>query len=217
MYLSRLQLDLRNRQVWRQVIRNPYTVHQLVMRGFADGVKREKAQVLHRLEVGDEAAVLLVQSDVEPDWSTVEPDYLAVAGAYDFLPNPAIKPLKLPLQRDQVLSFRLQANPTKKMRRLENDPRKHSNRVPLVHEEQQIEWLKKRGETAGFRVRQVTISRPQQQKIWKQKGEKPITLYSVRFEGHLQVTDPEALREAIQKGIGPSKAFGCGLLSLARA
>jgi CRISPR system Cascade subunit CasE len=33
----------------------------------------------------------------------------------------------------------------------------------------------------------------------------------------LQVKDPARLNELLIAGIGPAKAFGCGLLSLARA
>ena len=35
--------------------------------------------------------------------------------------------------------------------------------------------------------------------------------------GHGMLPVAEALQEAVQKGIGPAKAFGCGLLSLAPA
>ena len=52
MYLSRLQLNANHRLVWREVIGNPYNVHQMVMRGFPGGVNREQGQVLHRLGDG---------------------------------------------------------------------------------------------------------------------------------------------------------------------
>jgi CRISPR system Cascade subunit CasE len=39
----------------------------------------------------------------------------------------------------------------------------------------------------------------------------------VDFQGVLQVKDSAGLSELISAGIGPAKAFGCGLLSLARA
>lgn len=40
-------------------------------------------------------------------------------------------------------------------------------------------------------------------------------LTAVQFDGVLVVTDPDKLREAVRNGIGPQKAFGFGLLSLA--
>ena len=216
MYLSRLQLNTHNRQVWRQFLRNPYTVHQLVMRGFPDGVKREDGAVLHRLEQSDEAIILLVQSTTAPDWTPVT-DYLTPAGPYDFLPNPAVKALNLFFKKGQLLSFRLRANPTGKKGRWDEKTGKalNSNRVPLLKEDQQLDWLKKRAEAGGFAVRHVTISQGRKQKIWKGKGQPPITLYTVQFDGLLAVTDPAKFEAAWQNGVGPSRAFGCGLLSIA--
>ena len=42
-----------------------------------------------------------------------------------------------------------------------------------------------------------------------------MTIEAVRFEGTLIVNDPTVLVSAVRSGIGPGKAFGCGLLSLA--
>jgi CRISPR-associated protein Cas6/Cse3/CasE subtype I-E len=42
-------------------------------------------------------------------------------------------------------------------------------------------------------------------------------LHPVLFEGKLTVTDPHQLALLLRQGVGPGKAFGCGLLSLARA
>ena len=40
-------------------------------------------------------------------------------------------------------------------------------------------------------------------------------LRSARFDGILEVTDPAAFAATIAAGIGPAKAFGFGLLSVA--
>ncbi|MFJ5865743.1 type I-E CRISPR-associated protein Cas6/Cse3/CasE [Streptomyces parvus] len=42
-----------------------------------------------------------------------------------------------------------------------------------------------------------------------------VVLNAVTFEGRLRVTDPALLTERLLGGIGPSKAYGCGLLTLA--
>lgn len=44
---------------------------------------------------------------------------------------------------------------------------------------------------------------------------KPVVLHIATFEGSLQVTDPHLLTERLLGGIGPGKAYGCGLLTLA--
>ncbi|MFD0399786.1 type I-E CRISPR-associated protein Cas6/Cse3/CasE [Kitasatospora sp. NPDC127121] len=43
----------------------------------------------------------------------------------------------------------------------------------------------------------------------------PVTLTTATFEGRLRITDPGLLQAALLGGIGPSKAYGCGLLTLA--
>ena len=50
----------------------------------------------------------------------------------------------------------------------------------------------------------------------RRKGGAAIIVQRACFEGVLQVTRGDALRAALLDGIGPAKAFGCGLLSLAR-
>ena len=216
-YLSRLQLDPRNRQVWQRVLRNAYAIHQLVMRGFPDGTKRETAQVLHRLEAQEDIITLLVQSQIEPDWGQIDQAYLRPTNPYDFLSNPAVKSVNLAFQEGQAFHFRLCANPTIKKGRWNEETGKarNSNRVPLYDETDQIAWLNKRAKASGFQVQYATISQAQSQKMWKQSGQRPITLYSVQFDGFLLVKKPEQMLTAIQAGIGPAKAFGCGLLSVA--
>ena len=44
-----------------------------------------------------------------------------------------------------------------------------------------------------------------------------IALSTLDFEGELSVTDPEIFLPALLNGIGPAKAFGCGLLLVRRA
>ena len=48
----------------------------------------------------------------------------------------------------------------------------------------------------------------------KQNG-RIVTIRAVVFEGILKVTDAELFRSALASGIGPAKAYGCGLLTLA--
>ena len=44
-----------------------------------------------------------------------------------------------------------------------------------------------------------------------------LTFASVLFDGELVVTDAELFRTALASGVGTSKAYGFGLLSIARA
>lgn len=218
LYLSRLLLNPRSRQAQRETA-DPYNLHRTLMQAFAD--KRDQSGVLHRLEIEPRsgAIMLLVQSQAAPNWSFLaEKEYLLPADPFSHFENPAVKPFALPLKAGQILRFRLTANPTvKKVRRADNGERLNSNRVPLVHEEKQEEWLKKQAVAHGFRLLDLSISQANKQTSRKKENGRPITLYTVQFDGRLQVTDPDKLLTAVQTGVGPAKAFGCGLLSLAPA
>jgi len=211
-YLSRLQLNSHSRQLWRTVIDQPYKLHQIVMSGFPDGITREKANVLHRLEIEADNAILLVQSDLKPDWGKIHPDLLLHASPFDPIPNPAIREMNgVQLTPDRLLHFRLTANPTKRLSSGKGN--KPGPRRALYDEADQHAWLQEKGKLNGFRLLDVQISQPAKQTARKQD----LTLFTVQYNGRLQITDAEKFQTAVREGIGPAKAFGCGLLSLAPA
>ena len=206
MYLSRLALDPRARQVQSELA-NPYEMHRTLAGTFADRYDEER--LLFRVDADRRTGVptVLLQSQHEPDWSALpEGRYLLDAGD-----NPASKPYEPGFAPGQLLSFRLRANPVKR----DNDTGK---RQGLLQEEEQRAWLDRKGEAAGFRVVRCHVIPEGIKEIPKRRGgqERQMSLLSVRFDGVLQVTDPEALVEALASGIGAAKAFGFGLLSLAR-
>ena len=206
MYLSRLQLNTHNRAATDQ----PYKLHQLVMSGFPDGITREKANVLHRLDVEEDNAILLVQSDIKPDWDKIHPDLLLPASPFDPVPNPAVRQMNgLDLPNGRFLQFRLTTNPTKRFSSGKGN--KPGPRRALYDEDDQCAWLLEKGKANGFTLLDVQISHAHKQTI----SPKNITLYTVQFNGRLQITDAAKFQTAVRTGIGPAKAFGCGLLSLA--
>lgn len=211
MYLSKLILNPRSRRVQREVA-EPYQMHKSLMRAFPTGLKEGDERVLFRLEQGRNGAlVLLVQSWTLPDWSWLAdaPGYLLPVGE----PNPAVKAFDLDLAPGQVLAFRLHANPT--ARRTFDDKKR---RVGIYDEQAQLDWLKHKGEQGGFRLLSAqTTDRDDVGGTIKDDDDKPhkIKLAAVRFDGLLQVTDPDRLRETVRRGVGSGKGLGFGLLSLA--
>lgn len=215
MYLSRLILNPRNRCVQKEIAA-PYQMHRSLMCAFPDNLAKGAERVLFRLEAHPRtgALILLVQSLTLPDWS-----WLAEPEARGYLlpvdePNPAVKPFDLNLAPGQVLAFRLRANPTVK-RRFDDETHK---RVGLYREEEQIEWLKRKGERGGFRVLSVRTSNQDAVNGYIHRDEErhKLKLLAVQFDGLLQVTDPDRLCETVRQGIGSGKGLGFGLLSLAR-
>jgi CRISPR system Cascade subunit CasE len=222
MYLSRLILNPRSRRV-RKEIADAYQMHRSLMRGFPDGLAEGEERVLFRVDTHPRAGVpvLLVQSLAPPGWA-----WLAEPGARDYLlpedrlppgvdDNPAGKPFDLELTPGQVLAFRLRANPTVKRRFNEKDHK----RVGLYREEEQVEWLTRKGDRGGFRVLSAHASRETVVggTIHREQETHKLNLLAVRFDGLLQVTDPARLRETVRQGVGSGKGLGFGLLSLAPA
>ncbi|MFF3071125.1 type I-E CRISPR-associated protein Cas6/Cse3/CasE [Kitasatospora sp. NPDC057904] len=64
-------------------------------------------------------------------------------------------------------------------------------------------------------AREVRITDRNRTTFTKPGTRNSVTLTTATFEGHLRITDPGLLQAALLGGIGPSKAYGCGLLTLA--
>lgn len=226
MYLSRLLLNPRSREV-RRDLADCQDLHRTIMSAFPPGQDpdshaRERFGLLHRLEVDRRGnrLVLYVQSLEKPDWSHLPPSYLE---DFSDFKNPACKPVGdtyRQLQNGTVLSFRLQANPTRKVDRKnqQDGPRWHGKRVELRREEDQLTWLLRKGEQGGFRLLNARVQGQdkEQGRRLRRRGAHSLTLATVVFEGHLQITDADRFyHHSLARGIGPGKAYGLGLLSLA--
>jgi len=169
-------------------------------------------------------AVILVQSALEPDW-----DYAFHNARYLLAAPPETTRYTPCFGKGQRLRFRLLANPTKKIgtilkterellskNELKGKKGRHGRRVP-VPADQLFEWLERRAEGAGFSVEENSvIIRAGYLHVRKSGADAGQRFRSARYDGVLEVVDPDAFHEAIIKGIGPVKAFGFGLLSVAR-
>jgi len=216
MYLSRLILNPRSRQVRAELAR-PYQMHKTLLRAFPEKLPSDE-RVLFRLEEHPRSGMLmlLVQSQHQPDWSYLRNNqpapYLLPGGQLPthIAENPSVKPVDLRLQAGQRLAFRLFANPTVK---------RQGKRHGLYREEEQLKWLKRKLEAGGANLLAVrTSATGNVTGKQSRRGERnQITLFGVRFEGVLQVVDPDRLLQAVHTGIGSGKGFGFGLLSLAPA
>lgn len=222
MYLSRLILNPLSRRVQRELA-EPYQMHKTLLRCFPDALDREADRVLFRVDADPRRGtlVVLMQSTLAPDW-----DWLSNNGARDYLlpphqlppditQNPATKSFDVQLAPGQALAFRLRANPTVK-RRFPNGDHK---RVGLYREEEQRGWLDRKAAAGGFRILSASIRDDPDVGGPIHRGDEShkLKLLAVRFDGLLQVTDPERFQETLRQGIGSGKGLGFGLLSLARA
>jgi len=165
--------------------------------------------------------VILVQSALEPDW-----DYAFHNADYLLAAPWQVKTFDPSFENDQRLKFRILANPVRRVsaRSVDDkgqplDEKWKGKRVPVPHDKLS-EWLTRRGDNCGFRVEHLTVIQPGYVYIRGHNAENPATdsgnrLFSTRFEGVIEVTDPIRLKQTIISGIGSGKAFGFGLLSVA--
>ena len=236
MYLSRLLLNPRSRAVWRDLA-DCQQMHRTIMSAFPQAVNGTAARVFHgvlyraerRFAPGQLA--VLVQSVAQQDWSSLPGNYLGTGEES----NPACKQIGGALDRittGQVLAFRLSANPTRKIdtKTGPDGRRRHGRRVELNREEDQVAWLRRKAEACGFtllsveskpnvpNVRAMENAKVSGSKVRESAGDLPrLTFGSVQFEGLLKVTDSDRFRQSIEQGVGPAKAYGFGLLSIAPA
>jgi len=206
MYLSRLVLNPYNRQA-RLDLSDPYQMHRSLVRAFVSDPTQVPPRFLWRLEQShpqQESAVLL-QSAQMPDFSELQarPGYLS-----EKLER-ALSSKSVDLARLVALGvhyrFRLVANPTVS---------REGKRFGLVGEADQVAWLTRQGERHGFALESVLVVNLHY--IKTRKAGAVVSLLRVQYEGVLCVRDTQRLRSALLAGIGPGKALGCGLLSVAR-
>jgi CRISPR system Cascade subunit CasE len=248
LYLSQLILNPRSPHA-RGDLADCRALHSRVLHAFPDReditAARDHFGILYRLERHSGTARVLVQSRERPDWSRLPVGYLR---------QPAGEPKRVDdlyarIVPGQELRFRLRANPTKRVHEraigLQN-ARFAGKRIELRSEADQLKWLARKGEAAGFALLHVGISSGADSVIVSSSiddardGDIPVVdvrttgtaakvvrylpgrkldlaFGSVVFEGRLRVTDVEEFRRTLADGIGSGKAFGFGLLSVAPA
>ncbi len=204
MYLTRLRLDPRSAQT-RRDLGDPYEMHRTLVRPFVRDAQQTPPRILWRVEPTAAWSVpeVLVQSEEAADWGLLQqlPGYLQSERPWE---TKVITPEDW-LQPEHSYRFRLFANPT---------VTRDGKRLGLVTEEAQLAWLARQGERHGFAVEAALVTGSEQLRSRKQDSR--ISVLQACFEGRLRVRDCAALASALRTGIGPGKAFGCGLLSLGR-
>jgi CRISPR system Cascade subunit CasE len=173
--------------------------------------RSEKNNFLFRIDpLALGRAMIVIQSAIEPDW-----EYAFHNAKHLLAASPEVKPFEPSFSQGQSLRLRLEANPTRRLSKHSPDAKQESvkKRVP-VPTEKLVDWLPRRAAKAGFSLdKNATTIQPGYAYIYKNgKGQQ---LRSVRFDGFLWVTNPDAFQETLVRGMGSGKAFGFGLLSVA--
>lgn len=225
MYMSRIRLQpdaSENKNFW-QSLGNTYQTHRLLWSLFADGPERSR-DFLYRQE----------KSESLPTFYCVAERIPEDEGEVWQIESKRYEPI---LYVDQRLSFSLCANPIRTKR--DDNGKQHRHDVVMnaknqlkqqgvpkgkwpseaeIVQEQGFEWLARKGEQYGFSVgeHEVRADGYRQERFYKAKGKHHVNISTVDFTGLLTVTDPDLFRNALYRGIGPAKGYGCGLLMVRR-
>ncbi len=203
MYLTRLKLDINNSRTMR-ALASPNLFHGAIESAFPGERKRN----LWRIDLLHRETYLMILSEDEPDLSKAAEQFSPPEGKWESLPY---EKLLDRITKGSRWHFRLTANPTVK---------KGGKVMAHITAKHQKNWLMKRAERCGFSLDEdeFSVVGSRWYRFRKKKEEKQyVSLLAVTFEGMLTVQNAELFRQTLCSGIGREKAFGMGLLTVARA
>lgn len=210
MILTRTHLNIR-RPGARKLLGSPQAMHAAVMSGFPPGV--DPGRPLWRVDLDDPLRpTLFVVSPTRPDMTHLEEQ-----AGWPSAPTTVSAPYTLlldALEVGQQWAFRLTANPTH--RATIDGVQKVLAHVTVA---QQTAWLVSRQEALGVSLGdadQPTFHLTGREVRRFRRDTSTVTLARATFDGTLNVTNPDLLRTALTAGVGRGKAYGCGLLTLAK-
>lgn len=213
MYLSRIALNAKRRETMQALVIPP------LMHGAVEqSIKGERQRNLWRVDWMGDNCFLLVLSVEQPDFTHLVRQF----GYIDHEPGwetKNYKPLLAKLQEGDTWNFRLRANPIQSSFKDKDEGTGRGKVHAHVTQEQQRQWLIKRSEKCGFKLNEETfdVTHTQWEKFPKSRnGAREVTIRTATFEGLLTITNLEQFTASLTTGIGRAKAYGCGLLTIAR-
>lgn len=263
MFLSHLLIDVGDNpdhpRPGRTWMRNVYHVHQRLSMAFPSREKRkndehflapfdpadfERPRFLFRIDNAIEEdtprAVVLVQSELEPDW-----DYAFHNARMILAASPETRDYSPVFSDGERYRFRIRVNLTKASSEHQSGspdkvdkfgrPKTRGRRVAFTWDKEQgpddavREWFSSKGAGLGFTLETFELVHlgwisgyrpPRKGEAGAGKDENDghhMKWRSALVEGTLAVSKAVEFGDAVQEGIGHAKAFGFGLLSLAPA
>ncbi|HVT43422.1 MAG TPA: type I-E CRISPR-associated protein Cas6/Cse3/CasE [Thermoanaerobaculia bacterium] len=223
MYLSRIELrdeTARTPEFWKYSA-SMNDVHEVVWSWFADDPDRRR-DFLYRHEGEGLSTRFYTLSARLP----VDPGGLWRVESKPFAPK---------LSAGDRLIFSLRANPTRRKTDGPGKGKRHDvvmdakfaartsggERKPFTElvETTCIDWLSSRAAACGFGFAEGDVRTDGYRPVRFPRGRRhaDASVTTVDFEGRITVKDPSCFLESVTQGIGPAKAFGCGLMLIRRA
>lgn len=210
MYMSRVILNPARRETMR-ALAEPQLFHGAIEQSFSMIQERR----LWRVDwFNGQCSLLLV--------SVRQPDLTALVSQFGFPDSKPLwetrsyDPLLNGLQEGQLFQFRLRANPVTSSKN-SKESLERGRIYAHVTQLQQKEWLQQRAEKHGFSLSPEGFDVVHTQWLrFSKRGGPMVSIRSAAFEGRLRVENAQLFRDALINGIGRAKAYGCGMLTIAR-
>jgi CRISPR system Cascade subunit CasE len=242
-YLSRVRLNPL-RQQSRELLTNPQAMHSHVCAAIPALPDTERLLWRLDTD-NPYRPHLIALTRSKPDWThLVEAAGWPAADDGEHYVTADYTPLLAQLAIGRDFTFRLTANPVQNIPRPPAptdtcDPEHAKSRRTSVRTghrtaAHQLNWLLKRTAGYGFQIPAARTdpglpipgtdeSTPapdariihRDRLAFTKRNRRHVVLHIATFQGRLQVTDTDLLTRALLNGIGPAKAYGCGLLTLA--
>lgn len=190
---------------------NIYRRHQLTYRVFckdADDTRR----FVYRFDLHSNPPTMWVVSEDLPN------------GNADELWHVESKAYRPDIRSGDMFEFKLKANPTHKT----PDGKRHSiithanknNRDDYESKAELIQdvgegWITRKGYSHGFKVLSVQVG-SHRRETWSDKSNRLATINTLDYNGYLVVEDVGKFQNVLFRGIGRSRAFGCGMVMVKR-
>lgn len=225
MFFSRMQLNPQRRET-RKLLANPRAMHAAVEACFAP-TGGPGARNLWRVDSERSGARLYVVSPGMPDMR-----HLVENAGWESSPAETTDYDRFldGLRIGQEYSFRVTVNPVKR----QFVPGGRGKLLPHLTEEQQLRWFTEHSSSWGFEPLELPATREASEDAlasmdmrvvqrqdrnfskYDVDGRRTVTQRQVTISGRLKVTSTELMRTHLADGMGRGKAYGCGLMTLAR-
>jgi CRISPR system Cascade subunit CasE len=218
MYLSRIELDTTKRETIR-ALGSPQVFHSAVENCCPGFPKIRAPRKLWRVDSLNGRLYLLLLSPEKPDFARFAAQFCSLDSQGD---SKSYDALLSRVGAGQQWQFRLRANPVHSVK---DGPDTSGRGKVYAHVtiEQQKGWLRQRAQSCGF---ELTVGEAgddresfdviQSEYLRFRRQNKFVTLGVSTFEGVLRVKDPVLFAKTLAEGVGRAKAYGCGLLTIAR-
>lgn len=207
------------RAAGRKLLASPRTMHGAVIGGLAEYSAVERT--LWRVDAPNpRRPSLLVVTESKPDWTHIVEQAGWPGADGDHCVIRDYGPVLDSLTTGQKFGFRVTANPVHSIpRRPSATTERRTTRTGLGTGDAQLAWFRQRAERWGFEIANdaLRISASERRSFTKNGRGTKVTLTTANFEGTLRVASPDAFVHTLRSGLGPAKAYGCGLLALSPA